>query len=88
MTQRRRTRAFRKKIGLPGAQLLLTVGNVTERKGQQVVIRALPHVLKAQPNTHYLMAGLPTRREDFLKLARGLGVADTSTSSAGCRPRT
>jgi phosphatidylinositol alpha-1,6-mannosyltransferase len=68
--------AFRKKIGLPDAQLLLTVGNVTERKGQQVVIRALPHILKARPNTHYLMAGLPTRQEDFLKLARDLGVAE------------
>ena len=68
--------AYRTKLGFGGANLLLTVGNVTDRKGQEVVIRALPMILEQAPNTHYLMAGLPTRRVELSKLAERLGVAD------------
>ncbi|MCP5303469.1 MAG: glycosyltransferase family 4 protein [Pseudomonadales bacterium] len=65
---------FRQEKQLPDGFLLLTVGNVTERKGQDVVIRALPHILKQVPDTHYLIAGLPTKRDEFLAIARELGV--------------
>jgi phosphatidylinositol alpha-1,6-mannosyltransferase len=51
---------------------LLTVGNVTERKGQEVVIRALPSL----PGVRYEMIGLPTRAAELSALARELGVAD------------
>ncbi len=61
---------------LKGKRLLLTVGNVTERKGQEVVIRALPLILKEVPQVHYLMAGLPTIQPKLEGLARELGVAD------------
>jgi phosphatidylinositol alpha-1,6-mannosyltransferase len=54
---------------------LLTVGHVTERKAQDVVIRALPDVLRHFPDTHYLVAGLPTRRAEFAQLANELGVS-------------
>jgi len=66
----------RKKLGLDGARVVLTVGNVTERKGQDVIIRALPKVLARVPNAHYVMAGLPTAKEQFERLAGQLGVAD------------
>ncbi len=52
--------------------VLLTVGNVTERKGQEVVIRALPDL----PGVRYEMIGLPTRAPELAALARELGVAD------------
>jgi phosphatidylinositol alpha-1,6-mannosyltransferase len=61
---------------LQGQRLLVTVGSVTERKGQDVVIRALPHVLKRVPNTHYLIAGMPERKLEFSRLARELGIAE------------
>jgi phosphatidyl-myo-inositol dimannoside synthase len=57
-----------------GIRRLLTVGNVTERKGQEVVIRALPQILKGCPNAHYFMIGLPTLRDTLTKLATELGV--------------
>lgn len=66
----------RRSLGLDRARLLITVGNVTARKGQDVVIRALPHILKRVPDTHYLMAGLPTRQQEFAALAGELGVAE------------
>lgn len=67
---------FRQEKNIPEGLLLLTVGNVTERKGQDVVIRALPHVLKQARDTHYLIAGLPSKKEEFQALARELGVEE------------
>jgi phosphatidyl-myo-inositol dimannoside synthase len=65
---------FRDQLKLDAEHLLLTVGNVTERKGQEVVIRSLPHVLAQCPKTHYLMCGLPTLQAPLTELARSLGV--------------
>ena len=67
---------FRARHGLDQARLLLTVGHVTERKGQQVVIRALPQILKEVPDVHYLVAGLPALKQKYSALAESLGVAD------------
>jgi phosphatidyl-myo-inositol dimannoside synthase len=69
-------RAVRRELGLEGTRLLITVGNVTERKGQDTVVRALPAILREAPSTHYLVAGLPTKGEELQNLARELGVAD------------
>jgi len=72
-----RVRAFRERYSFSQSSwLILTVGNVTERKGQHVVIRALPHILREVPDVHYLIAGLPTMKEQFSALASSLGVAD------------
>lgn len=60
--------------GLPNGRLLLTVGNVTERKGQETVVRAMPEILRQCPDTHYLMAGIPTRQRELTELADQLGV--------------
>ena len=57
-----------------GARLLLTVGHVSERKGQDIVIRALPHILREAPATHYLVIGLPSKKREFMELAMRLGV--------------
>ncbi len=67
---------FRHGLGFDGAQLLLTVGNVTDRKGQSTVIQALPHVLSQSPNTHYLIAGLPTKEAALRQLASELNVVE------------
>lgn len=68
--------ALRQKWNLGDARVLLTVGQVSERKAQDVVIRALPRILAARPDTIYVMAGLPRRRPEFEALAAELGVAD------------
>ena len=56
--------------------LLLTVGHVDRRKGQDLVIKALPKVAERIPNIHYLILGLPTRGEELEVLARRLGVEE------------
>jgi phosphatidyl-myo-inositol dimannoside synthase len=67
---------FRSAAGLKGKQVILTVGNVTRRKGQDIVIRALPSILEKRPNVVYLIVGLPTEQAEFAQLAAKLGVAD------------
>jgi len=61
---------------LAGMPRLITVGNVTERKGQLNVIKQLPLLIQSYPKLHYHCVGLPTQKDAFLKVARDLGVAD------------
>lgn len=68
--------AFRTTHQLDGGRLLITVGSVHERKGQDVVIRALPRILERFPDVQYVMVGMPYRRDPFMRLAHQLGVAD------------
>ncbi|MEW6216648.1 MAG: glycosyltransferase family 4 protein [Candidatus Bipolaricaulota bacterium] len=69
-------RHFRQRLGLGGGPILLTVGNVGPRKGQEVIIRALPEVKRHFPGVMYIMVGLPTFREEYERLAGELGVSE------------
>ncbi len=68
--------ALRRALGLPAGPLLVTVGNVTERKGQDVVVRALPRILERVRDAQYAVVGLPTRGAELRRLAAELGVED------------
>lgn len=67
---------FRRRFVSEKGRILLTVGSVSERKGQDIVVRALPLILQAGIDVHYLLVGLPTLREKLEALARQLGVVD------------
>ncbi|MFY0483516.1 glycosyltransferase family 4 protein [Flavobacterium sp. PLA-1-15] len=58
---------------------LVTVGNLTFRKGQQNVIKALPFLKEQFPEIHYHCIGIPTEIEKFSALAQSLGVFDCIT---------
>ena len=66
---------FRKRYKLEGTLILLTVGNVSRRKGQDVVIQAMPSILRKFPNVHYVMIGLPTLQNELEQLAAQLGIS-------------
>ena len=55
--------------------LILTVGNLVERKGHDTVIRALPLLPKGANDVLYLIAGDGPYRAALEKLAADLGVA-------------
>lgn len=57
--------------------MLITVGNVTHRKGQHNVIKALPVLLKKYPDLKYHIIGIPTEKMGLEKLALNLGVEDS-----------
>ncbi|MRT17197.1 glycosyltransferase family 4 protein [Vitellibacter sp. q18] len=63
----------RKKEPVP---VLITVGNVTQRKGQQNIIKALPLLLKKYPDLKYHIVGIPTDRDRLEKLALSLNVEE------------
>ena len=64
---------------MPTVLNLVTVGNLTFRKGQQNVIMALPLLKEQFPDVHYHCIGIPTEREKFSELAQSLGVLDHIT---------
>ncbi|HKO77927.1 MAG TPA: glycosyltransferase family 4 protein [Flavobacterium sp.] len=65
------------KIELKGYPKLVTVGNVTYRKGQHNLIDALPKIKQQFPEVHYHIVGLPTERNAFEMRAQELGVFDS-----------
>lgn len=59
-----------------GRKILLTVGPLKYRKGQELVIRALPQIVKVHPDVLYVMVGTPTDSEVMKSLANELNVLD------------
>lgn len=59
--------------------ILVTVGNLTKRKGQFNVIKALPRLLKVYPNLHYHIVGLPTLQTEMQELAGRIRVENNIT---------
>lgn len=59
-----------------GGPVMLTVGNLVERKGHDMVIQALPQVLRRIPAATYLIVGEGPHRDALDHLARAAGVRD------------
>jgi phosphatidyl-myo-inositol dimannoside synthase len=61
-------------IPLQGSPALITVGSVSERKGQENVINALPAIKALLPSVFYHVVGKPVLQEKLEKLADELKV--------------
>ncbi len=70
------TGALRERLGLAVGHIILTVGQLSRRKAQDTVIRALPSLVRDLGDVTYLVVGLPTRRAELAQLAAELGVED------------
>lgn len=66
-------------VKLPGNPAILTVGNVTPRKGQHNMIKALPWLKKRFPDIHYHCVGLKSFASQNEELASSLGVNEHVT---------
>ncbi len=71
-----RNKEIRKKLKLEGNKVLLTVGRLTPRKGQDTVIKALPQVIRNIPNVKYVIVGTGNYRQFLEKIVREKGVSD------------
>lgn len=60
----------------PNKLSLVTVGSLTQRKGQHNVVRAIPSLLKCFKEVHYHIIGMPTDHKRIHELANTLGVSD------------
>lgn len=61
---------------IKGDPSLITVGSITQRKGQENVVQALPYIKNFFPGAHYHMVGKPANRQQVEVLSEQLGVAD------------
>ena len=71
--------AIRQMIGLPNEAVLLgTVANLFPRKGYEVMLRALPAIVRAVPTVHYVIVGSDDHdyADRLKKLAQELKIAD------------
>lgn len=68
--------AVRARFEWTGRRVILTVGALQKRKGQDMMIRALPTIRAACPDVLYAIAGEGWERPYLEQLAREQGVAD------------
>jgi phosphatidylinositol alpha-1,6-mannosyltransferase len=70
------TRGVRARYGLDGTRVLLTVGRLVERKGHDIVIRALTRIRDAVGPVRYLVVGSGPEEDRLRALAADLGCGN------------
>lgn len=76
--------AWRRRLGLAGdAKVVLSASRLVRRKGQDVVIRAWPDVVAAEPRAQLVIVGDGPSRPRLGRLARASGVDYTITFVPG-----
>ncbi|MGH7807042.1 MAG: glycosyltransferase family 4 protein [Thermodesulfobacteriota bacterium] len=75
---------LRTKLGISKEdKILLTVGRILPRKGQDMVIKALPKVINKYPKVRYIVVGEGRYKDKFKKLAEENGVKDKVIFTGG-----
>lgn len=67
--------AIREKFGLVGRKVILTVSRLIPRKGQDVVLQAMPEVLRQVPEAVYFIVGSGPEEQRLRNLVQRLGLA-------------
>ncbi len=70
---------LRSTLGLDGMKVVVSVGRLIRRKGQDRLIEALPLIRESIPNAHLLLVGEGSYGKYLRKLARRKGVTDAVT---------
>ena len=67
----------RRALGLPeDAFIMLYAADLSKRKNQEMIFRALARIRESCPNILVLMPGQPILKEKYTKLCKELGIAD------------
>lgn len=67
------------KYGLSGKQIILTVARLDVHKGQDMVLKALPSVLKLIQNAHYVIVGTGSEEGKLRNLINDYGLNNNVT---------
>ena len=65
-------------LGLSGKRVIVFLGVLTEYQGVDVLLDAVPFVVREQPDAHFLLMGYPNE-EHYRRLARDRGIARVVT---------
>jgi len=71
-----RNNAIIKSLGWSNRRVILTVGRLQKRKGQDMLIKALPEIKKTIPNILYAIIGDGEEKIELEQLARELDIQD------------
>ncbi|HEX7405472.1 MAG TPA: glycosyltransferase family 4 protein [Candidatus Nanopelagicaceae bacterium] len=71
--------SLRNELGLIDKAVIVCVGRLVPRKGQDRLIQAMPLIRKTIPNVHLLLVGEGSYRSRLEKMARKAGVQDRVT---------
>ena len=70
---------LRAELGLTDKSVIISVGRLVHRKGQDKLIAALPAIKSAVPNVHLVLVGVGPHQDYLEKLASKLKVSDCVT---------
>jgi phosphatidylinositol alpha-1,6-mannosyltransferase len=70
---------FRKQVGWQGKTVMLTVGRLQRRKGQDFLIKAMPELLKHKPDLHYAVVGRGELEKELRDSISELGLEKSVT---------
>ncbi len=70
---------LRKSLGLTNKKVIVSVGRLVHRKGQDSLISALPEILRQHPDTHILMVGEGPYRKKLEALTVNLALKNSIT---------
>ena len=65
---------LKRELDLEGKRVIVSVGRLVHRKGQDKLVEALPRILKSHPDAHLLFVGVGPHLEYIHKRAIQLGV--------------
>ena len=66
-------------LGLANKKVIISVGRLVHRKGQDVLIEAIPLIARVVPNVHLLFIGEGPYRNELDKRIQKLGISDRVT---------
>lgn len=69
----------RKDLGLQDKKIIISVGRLVHRKGQDKLIEAMPNVLRKIPNAHLLIVGVGPYKNHLEKLVNKLSLKEDVT---------
>ena len=70
---------LRRDLGLADKKVIVSVGRLVHRKGQDILIQSMPAVIAKHPTAHILMVGEGPYRRDLTKMVEKLKLSDAVT---------
>ncbi|MFS0857861.1 glycosyltransferase family 4 protein [Paenibacillus taichungensis] len=74
---------IRDKYDLQGKKVMITVSRLVERKGHDVTLKAISHVIERIPNLKYLICGEGPHRGELERLVRQYGLESVVVFTGG-----